>query len=94
MQSSKSAGEKPAPAASETEPYGSVLGVIDSDPGKKLPRAARDTGGNPEGIDVRTRLTGSDELRQRSGFTSADMGGAGEGSEAPEDIASERPEPK
>ncbi|HVB38109.1 MAG TPA: hypothetical protein VND92_06200 [Vicinamibacterales bacterium] len=76
----------------QAEPYGSVLGVIDSDPSKKLPRAAKDTGGNPRGIDVRPRLTGTDELPQRSGFTSADMGGAGEGTEVPEDTAVERPE--
>ena len=74
------------------EPYGSVLGIIDSDPNKKLPKAAKDTGGNPRGIEVGTRATGTDELPQRSGFTSADLGGAGEGSGAPEDTETERPE--
>jgi len=84
--------EAPAGTPAETEPYGSILGVIDSDPQKKLPRAAKDTGGNPRGIDVRPRTTGTDELRQGSGFTSADMGGAGEGTEVAEDTATERPE--
>jgi len=74
------------------EPYGSVLGIIDSDPDKKLPKAAKDTGGHPRGVEVGTRATGTDELPQRSGFTSADLGGAGQGSGTPEDTEPERPE--
>ena len=59
----------------DAQPYGSMLGIIDSDPNVKLPQVAKDRGGNPRGIDVRPYpATGFGDLHLGSGFVAADMG--------------------
>lgn len=54
----------------DQEPYGSVLGIIDSDPNKKLPRVAKDTGGHPAGIELDSHDTGIEELPPTAAYTS------------------------
>jgi hypothetical protein len=72
------------------QPYGSILGIIDSDPEARLPRVAKDTGGNPRGIEVRLRATGTRHLHQGTGFVSTDMGAGGDGVGLDADIGLER----
>jgi hypothetical protein len=60
---------------------GDVLGISDTTAGAARPAFVR-PGGHPEGIDVRTPrtlATGFDDVPQRSGSASVDMGGGGEG---------------
>lgn len=54
----------------DDQPFGSVLGVIDSDPTKKLPQVAKDRGGHPQGIDVRTENPLGNDLTQFAGYSS------------------------
>ena len=72
---------RPEPTRDETqpdeEPYGSVLGIIDSDPSKKLPRVAKDTGGHPKGIELDSHDTGLEELPPTAGYSS-DFGAGGQ----------------
>jgi len=77
-------------AAIPSEPFGSILGIIDSDPDVKLPRAARDTGGHARGIEIHVP---TDTLLHRgSGFMSVDMGSGGQGVDIEADTAIERPD--
>lgn len=70
--------------------FGDILGISESDPHVKLPNAPRDHGGHPRGIEVHRPGTGS--VHHGSGFTSADMGGAGQGSDIEADTSILRPE--
>jgi hypothetical protein len=74
------------------EPFGSILGIVESDPNVKLPWAPKDHGGHPRGIEVRTPTTGTADLHRGTGFMSADMGGSGQGSDVSRDTSIERPE--
>ncbi len=65
--------------AFEDQPYGSALGIIDSDPQAALPWAPKDHSGNPKGIDVRTPATGFGDLHRS--LSTTDMGGAGDANE-------------
>jgi hypothetical protein len=77
-----------AGAEDTTQPYGSILGIIDADPNARLPRVAKDTGGNPRGIEVRGRSTGTRHLGP--GVASTDMGAGGDGAGLDADVGLER----
>jgi hypothetical protein len=64
---------------------GDILGLSDAPPEVEIPQASKDRGGSPEGIDVRDRITGIDELTHGSGATGIDMGGGGEGTDVSSD---------
>ncbi len=75
-------------AETEDQPFGSVLGVIDSDPTKKLPRVAKDTGGHPKGIEVDVDR-GTGDLPATAGFSS-DFGAGGQDHDAVDEVAEDR----
>lgn len=81
---------KKAPEAEQDEePFGSVLGIIDSDPNKKLPKAAKDRGGHPSGIEVDVDR-GTGDLPATAGYSS-DFGAGGQDHDAVDEIAKDKP---
>jgi hypothetical protein len=81
---------KKAPEETEKDqPFGSVLGVIDSDPTKKLPRVAKDKGGHPSGIEVDVDR-GTGDLPATAGFSS-DFGAGGQDHDAVDEITKDKP---
>ncbi len=63
----------------ERKHAGDVLGLGTADPNVHIP--TRPGSGSVEGIEVRDRATGIDDVPQRSGATGIDMGAAGEGTD-------------
>lgn len=85
------------PDRNEPVRKGDILGLSDVTPDVEIPQASRDHGGSPQGIDVRERATGIDELTHGTGATGIDMGAAGEGTDLeaePTRPASEPTQPK
>ena len=80
--------ERDARAARRSKHEGDVLGISDANPDVHIP--TRPGGGPVEGIEVRERATGIDDVPRRSGATGIDMGAAGEGT----DIAEHPSHPK
>jgi hypothetical protein len=60
----------------EPDRYGDVLGVSDAPGDVGIPRATSDRGGNPAGIEVRKRSTGTGHLKQSDGAVGVDIGAA------------------
>jgi hypothetical protein len=54
-----------------------VLGISDAE--GEIPAATTDHSGNPKGIDVRDRATGTGDLQRGKGATGIDMGYGGKG---------------
>ncbi|MEO7158400.1 MAG: hypothetical protein ABI039_12605 [Vicinamibacterales bacterium] len=81
---SESPSAPPEPSASQrqrkAQPYGSTLGIIDSDPNAKLAWTPEDHGGNPKGIEVQTPGAGS-TLKPFGLGSTTDMGAGGDGNE-------------
>ena len=71
--------ERDARAARRRKHEGDILGISDANPDVHIPTGPGR--GAVEGIDVRERATGIDDVPQRSGATGIDMGAGGEGTD-------------
>jgi hypothetical protein len=64
-----------------TKKSGDILGLSDTPASTQIPQATTDHGGHAQGIEVRERHSGTDELQRGKGAEGIDMGAGGGGTD-------------